>query len=84
MANEKQHKFEIRVNTRPKEWEKDTISFQEVVILAFGTYSEDPNIRYTVEYSHGPDGHREGSLTKGQSVPLKRGMIFDVTESNKS
>jgi len=81
---EKHKHLIIFVNTRPKDWDKETISFKEVVILAFGSYSDDPNIVYTVTYSKGPESHREGSLTKGESVKVKDGMIFNVTESNKS
>lgn len=85
MANEdKKHGVRIIVNTREKEWDKETISYREVVILAFGSYSEDPLVRYTVNYSKGPKENREGSLTQGQSVLVKNEMIFDVTESNKS
>jgi len=84
MEQEKEHEVKLIVNAREKEWNKKTISFEEVVVLAFGSISQDPNVRYTVNYSHGPEGHREGSLTKGQSVPVINKMVFDVTESNKS
>ena len=72
------------MNTREKKWDKKEISFEEVVVLAFGSYSADPNVVYTVKYSRGPEHHREGSLVKGHSVTVKHGMIFDVTQTNKS
>jgi len=74
----------IIVNTREKRWDKKEISFEEVVKLAFGSYSEDPNVVYTVTYSKGPERHREGTLVKGKSVKVKCGMIFNVTQTNKS
>lgn len=74
----------IIVNTRPKKWSKREISYEEVVILAFGSYSEDPNVVYTVTFSKGPDHKREGSMVKGQSVKVKEGMVFNVTQTNKS
>lgn len=84
MEHDKDHKeFTIIVNTRPKIWKEKRISYEEVVILAFGSYSEDPNIVYTVTYSKGEDRH-EGSLVKGESVKVKDGMIFNVTQTNKS
>ena len=74
----------IIVNTREKHWDKKEISFEEVVKLAFGDYSHDQNITYTITYSKGPEHHREGSLVKGKSVKVKCGMIFNVTQTNKS
>ncbi len=84
MENEKKHGVKIIVNAREKEWEKEKISYEEVVELAFGPLTPDENIVYTVTYSKGPDGHHEGSLVRGQSVPVKNGMIFNVTKTNKS
>ena len=72
------------VNTREKKWEKPIITFEEVVTLAFGTYSQDPNVIYTVTYSHGPKPKHEGTLVRGQSVKVKNGMVFNVSQTNKS
>jgi hypothetical protein len=76
--------FTIIVNTREKTWDKKEISFEEVVILAFGSYSNDENVVYTVTYFRGEKSHHEGSLVKGQSVSVKDEMIFNVSQSNKS
>lgn len=73
----------IIVNTREKTWTEKKISYEQVVELAFGSYSEDENIVYTVTYKKGEEKH-EGSLVSGQSVPVKGGMIFNVTKTNKS
>ena len=74
----------IIVNTVPKQWTEKKISFKEVVVLAFGTYKDDPKITYTVEYFKGPQDKHEGTLTKGESVPVKDGMVFNVAESDQS
>lgn len=74
----------IFVNTRPKKWSAREISFQEVVVLAFGNYSDDPNVVYTVTFSKGPESKREGTMVSGQSVKVKEGMVFNVTQTNKS
>jgi hypothetical protein len=74
----------IIVNTREKKWKKPDISYEEVVILAFGSYSQDPNVIYTVTYSKGSDKKREGSLVRGQYVIVKQRMIFNVSQTNKS
>jgi hypothetical protein len=78
------HGVVIIVNTREKRWNKKAISYEQVVILAFGAYSPDPNTVYTIKFSKGPEHNREGSLVKGKSVKVKCGMIFDVTQTNKS
>ncbi len=86
-SEEKKHdkQVTIYVNTRPHEWDKkDDISFQEVVTLAFGTYVDDPRVIYTIKYFKGSDSHKEGTLHRGESVKIKNGMIFDVTQTNKS
>ena len=85
MENQKEHKeVIIIVNTREKPWDKEKISYEEVIVLAFGSYSKDENVVYTIDYSKGPKGNVEGSLTKGESVKVKNGMIFNVTKTNKS
>jgi len=83
---QKEHDKEVTiiVNTREKTWNKKEISYEEVIVLAFGSYSNDENVVYTVTYSKGPDSHHEGSLVKGGSVKVKDGMIFNVTQTNKS
>lgn len=79
--NEKE--FKIIVNTREKTWSEKKISYEQVVTLAFGSYSTDENVVYTVTYTKG-EGKHEGSMVKGQGVPVKDGMIFNVTQTNKS
>ena len=78
------HAVMLIVNTREKKWEKPQISFEEVVTLAFGSFSPDPNVTYTVTFSNGPKSKHEGTLVKGKSVKVKNGMIFNVSQTNKS
>jgi hypothetical protein len=77
-------KVTIIVNARPFTVEKEKMSFDDIVLLAFPNRSNDPNFEYTVTYSKGPDAKKEGTLTAGHSVEVKDGMIFYVTETNKS
>lgn len=74
----------IIVNTREKEWSDKKISYEQVIVLAFGTYTEDEAIVYTVTFLKGEDAHHEGSLVKGKDVPVKDGMIFNVSQTNRS
>ncbi|HLZ87763.1 MAG TPA: multiubiquitin domain-containing protein [Puia sp.] len=76
--------IELVVNGEPKLWHQREISYKEVVILYYGTYEDDEAITYSVDYSHGPEGHREGILKKGQSVPVINKMRFRVQRTNRS
>lgn len=73
----------IIVNAREKEWDKKEISYKEVIGLAFGEYIENENIEYTVAYSKA-HGDKNGTLTKGESVKVKEGMVFNVNKTDKS
>ena len=59
-----------------------TISYAELVVLAFG--SIDPETIYTVTFKHGPPSKPEGSMVEGDVVKLQCGMIFNVTPTRKS
>lgn len=74
----------IIVNATEHEWTKKEITFEEVIVLAYASYNSSGDIAYTVTYFKGPNTHHEGSLVKGQSAHVKDGMIFNVTQTNKS
>lgn len=83
-APEKNKEFNILVNAREKIWTEKKISFDEIVILAFGLISTDPNVSYTVTYKKGDNNKPEGIIVKGDEVKLKDGMRFNVTQTNRS
>lgn len=60
------------------------LSYEDVVRLAYGNYNGSSAIIYSVSYSNGPAGNRKGVLVKGDSVCVRKGMIFNVGCSNKS
>lgn len=72
------------VNGRQKPWEKRRIGFEEIVVLAFGTYNNNPKVVYTVTYDNGPHQNPEGSMTKGDIVRVKNKMVFNATATDKS
>lgn len=76
--------FKIIVNAREKIWNSSEISFEQVVVLAFGSYDNNPNVGYTVTYSKGWHPKPEGTMVKGSVVRVKNKMIFDVTATDKS
>lgn len=74
--------FKIIVNGRPREVADHKLTYQQVVRLAFPDDLPDPNLVYTVAYAN-PHG-KDGTLVDGEDVPLKDGMIFNVTKTNRS
>lgn len=74
----------ILVNSREKEWSEKMISFDQVVILAFGSISNDPNVSYSVTYKKGDNNKPEGIMVKGDIVKVKDGIRFNVTQTNRS
>lgn len=83
-SKDKHFKITLMVNGRPKPWTEKTITFEQVVVLAFGIYDPNPNKVYTVTYDKGPRENREGSMDKGDKVFVKDKMIFNVTCTDKS
>jgi hypothetical protein len=79
MSPANENEINIIVNGRPKKVAGPSISFEQVVALAFNPVP--PNAFFTVTWSHGNQG---GSLTPGNSVTVKNGMKFDVTETGQS
>ncbi|GJM25761.1 MAG: hypothetical protein DHS20C16_21760 [Phycisphaerae bacterium] len=76
--------IQIIVNGRPKTVNKRRLTFMEIVALAFIPVRTEPTVVYTVQYSNGPRPNPEGDLVKGQSVKLREGMVFLVTETDRS
>lgn len=74
--------MKIVVNGREKVVVGKTISYADLVVLAFG--SVDPNTIYTVTFKHGPPSKPEGKMVQGDVVKLQCGMHFNVTPTCKS
>lgn len=74
----------VIVNAKPKSWVKDKISFDEVVILEYGSISTNLNVIYTINYVKGVPSKPNGTMVKGEVISVKNKMIFNVTQTNKS
>lgn len=77
-AHAKSH--EIFVNGKPRQFEGKTISYDQVVRLAFPDGPFD--IIFTVTYVN-PHGH-DDTLAPGQSTKVQEGMEFRVRKTNRS
>jgi hypothetical protein len=74
----------IIVEGTEHEWSKPRISHDEVVTLEVPDYAQHPEITYSVKYTNGPNNRPEGTLAKGETVRVKDGMIFNVSETGQS
>ncbi len=77
-------KFTIIVNGQQKIVTMKSVTFEEIVKLAFPNPPSGQNILFTVGYEDGPHANPSGSLLPGGKVKVKDGMIFNVTPTDKS
>jgi Multiubiquitin len=82
-AHKPAHEYTIIVNAREKKVTSATVTYEQVVALAFDPVPSGENILITVTY-RGAEGKQSGTLTPGQSVEVKNGTIFDVKATDKS
>ncbi len=68
----------IIVNTREFAWVEKEISYAQVYTLAFPNEPLGDGDVARIEYSRGHGAGGSGKLTVGESVKVKKNMIFDV------
>jgi hypothetical protein len=73
--------MEIYINGKKKPWVSLSITYEQVVMLAFGT--PEVVMNYTVTYSKGED-NKQGSMIRGDKVKASMNMIFNVTRTNNA
>lgn len=74
----------IVVDGTPHEVNKGTITYVEVVTLAYADYPQHREITYSVTYRKGPTPNPEGILSAGGHVVVKEGMVFNVSRTGQS
>jgi hypothetical protein len=77
------HAFSITVNGRPRTVTANELSFDEVVRLAYPDGPWGDNWVYTAGYRRA-EGNKSGSLSEGETVKMKDGLVLDVTQTDKS
>lgn len=82
--NQEEKTTMIVVNGREREFAGKEISYAEVVKLAYENPPFGPDTLYTVTYARGEPPKHEGTLVEGQTVKVKKGMVFNVGATNKS
>jgi hypothetical protein len=73
----------IIVNGRQNEWAEKEISYAQVVALAFENPHMDDTYLYLIDYSRA-EGNKKGSLEAGETIKVKDGMVFNVSETHRS
>jgi hypothetical protein len=76
--------FEIIVNSRVRTVNERTVTFEQIVQLAFPG-QHNPNVVFSVTYRHAASMPHAGELGAGGSVDVKKeGTIFNVTRTVQS
>jgi hypothetical protein len=83
-ANGRPRTYKIIVNGQERTVSSDTITFEEVVSLAFDPVPTGPYVLITVSFRHADQKPAEGTLTAGTSVQIKNRTVFSVTATDKS
>jgi hypothetical protein len=84
-AEERHKPTPIVVNGQEKTVTVEVISFDELVSLAYdGNPPTGDNWSFTITYRRGHGNKPEGSLLEGETVKVKKGMIFNVTGTDQS
>jgi hypothetical protein len=75
---------EIIINTRDFEEPTGKITYERVVQLAYPDFAQFPDATYSIVYERGASGHAQGTLSKGGSVEIVKGMRFRVKRTGES
>lgn len=75
---------EVVVNGRVREVHQRELSFLEIVRLGYPDATLNETTIHTVTYKRGPTSSPQGSLVDGLTVRVRKGMIFNVTATDKS
>ncbi len=88
MKDEKNHDkdgADVVINGEAKQVPSRTVTYAEVVELAFPGFGQDANSTFVVLYRKSDGARAEGSMVAGDSVKVhKQGSSFNVTRSIRS
>ncbi|OFZ02014.1 MAG: hypothetical protein A3K10_10605 [Bacteroidetes bacterium RIFCSPLOWO2_12_FULL_31_6] len=84
MSEKQKKEVTIVINGEPHQVEKDEITYNEVVTLAFPDFPQHPERTYSVTYERGHGNKPTGILSPGGTVKVKDGMRFKVKHTGQS
>jgi hypothetical protein len=75
----------VHINGEPKEVENRKYSFQEVIVLAYGSY-DDSQKSYTMYSTRKNDdgGKHKQQYSFGDEIDMKEGLRINVDSTNRS
>ena len=76
--------FLITVNGRQKQVERDELSFDELVDIAFDDPARGPQIVFTITFREAGGRIPEGELDEGQRLKVRDGTIINVARTDQS
>ena len=76
--------FSITVNGRQRQVERDELSFDELVALAFDDPARGSQIVFTITFREAGGRIPEGELDEGQRLKVQDGTIINVTRTDQS
>lgn len=79
-----QKEYTIIVNTEDCKVIGHEVTFSQIVLLAFPELSTNPNIGYTILYKKVDHSKHEGQMDPEETLKIKDGSTFTVTETDKS
>jgi len=77
----------ITINTKEYTLPKDRVTYEEVVAFPYPSADYNTNtykVTYFCEKKNKDQPSEEGTLTKGQSMQLKDGLVFTVLQAVRS
>lgn len=77
-------KYTIIVNGQEMKDVKQTLTFVDVLNLAFPAPRPIPDSDYSITFKNAASSPRKGQLNVGGTVEVRNGTMFDVTPTNKS
>ena len=82
--NHSEEKGFIKVNGTKHPYLEKTISYDEVLKLAFGfNYAKGANIVYTITWESKPE-KKSGTMVEGDVIEVLKGVRFNVKHTNRS
>ena len=76
--------FLITVNGRQRQVERDELSFDELVDIAFDDPARGPQVVFTITFREAGGRIPEGELDEGQRLKVRDGTIINVARTDQS
>ena len=84
MDEKKEKTYTIIVNLEEKKVTEETLTFVEVLDIAFPPPRTIPNNEYSITFKNAKSHPHSGQLPIGGTVEIKNGTQFDATPTAKS